>query len=446
MCYCPDQRDVDVMTWADRFQLRQHFRQSLWAVPLLGAVAGGLLAVVDLRVEDQLTLPRSWSYSASTANSLLTTVSGAMIGLVGLVITVGVLVVQMATGTLSPRFMRLWYRDRLQKVVLAAFTATFAFSFVLLRRVEIGSVPDLGVTVAGLAVSMDLVLLLLYLDRFVHALRPVAVAAAVARSGLAVIAETDRGETGMTHGHHRGSAVQGPRVPLHATKSGAIQAVHARGIVALATEHDVTCVFRLTVGDFVHVGGVIMDVYGAPDPRALRRLRGMVALGHERTIDQDPAFAVRIIVDIAIRALSPAVNDPTTATQMINHLEAVLAGLGRRVLSGRGALTDSDGHLRLAVHTRSWEDYLDLGVSEILQYGRGSPQICRRLRAMFIDLDSTVLSVNRPAVRRQLDILDETVRLTFGEGSEQAFALVQDRQGVGGPSQPPAGIHIPDRT
>jgi uncharacterized membrane protein len=140
------------------------------------------------------------------------------------------------------------------------------------------------------------------------------------------------------------------------------------------------------------------------------------------------------------------VNDPTTATQMINHREAVLAGLGRRVLSGRGALTDSDGHLRLAVHTRSWEDYLDLGVSEILQYGRGSPQICRRLRAMFIDLDSTVLSVNRPAVRRQLDILDETVRLTFGEGSEQAFALVQDRQGVGGPSQPPAGIHIPDRT
>ena len=108
-------------------------------------------------------------------------------------------------------------------------------------------------------------------------------------------------------------------------------------------------------------------------PRVLRRLRGMVALGHERTIDQDPAFAVRIIVDIAIRALSPAVNDPTTATQMINHLGAVLAGVGGRVLSGHGALVDADGHLRLAVPTRSWDDYLDLGVSEIRQYGRGSP-------------------------------------------------------------------------
>ena len=192
--------------------MRQHFRQSLWAVPLLGAVAGGALAAVDLSVEDQVTLPREWSYSASTASSLLTTVSGAMIGLLGLVVTVGVLVVQMATGTLSPRFMRLWYRDRLQKLVLAAFTATFAFSFALLRGVEAGSVPDLGVTMAGLAVSADLVLLLLYLDRFVHALRPVAVAAAVARSGLAVVAEIDQGEAAMPGRDHRGWEVQGRSV------------------------------------------------------------------------------------------------------------------------------------------------------------------------------------------------------------------------------------------
>jgi len=215
-----------MMTWAVRFQLRQHLRQSLWAVPLLGAVAGGALAVVDLGVEVQVTLPREWSYSASTASSLLTTVAGAMIGLLGLVVTVGILVVQMATGTLSPRFMRLWYRDRLQKVVLAAFTATFAFSFALLREVGTGSVPDLGVSMAGLAVSADLVLLLLYLDRFVHALRPVAVAAAVARSGLGVVAEIDQGKTAVTDRDHRGWEVQGRRVELHAKRSGAIQAVH----------------------------------------------------------------------------------------------------------------------------------------------------------------------------------------------------------------------------
>src|SRR5919107_1744117 len=159
-----------MMSWATGFQLRQHLRQSLWA-------------------ESRVSLPSGWSYSASTASSTLSTVSGAMVGLVGLVVTIGVLVVQMATGTLSPRFMRLWYRDRLQKLVLASFTATFSFSFSLLRSIGESSVPDLGVTLAGLAVTIDLVLLLLYLDRFVHALRPVAVGAAMADAGLAVVAD-----------------------------------------------------------------------------------------------------------------------------------------------------------------------------------------------------------------------------------------------------------------
>lgn len=425
------------MTWAARFQLRQHFRQSLWAVPLLGAIAGAALAVIDLGVEDRVTMPATWSYSPSTASSILTTVSGAMIGLLGLVVTVGVLVVQMATGTLSPRFMRLWYRDRLQKLVLAAFTATFAFSFALLGTVEEGSVPHLGVTMAGFAVSVDLVLLLLYLDRFVHALRPVAVAAAVARSGLAVVAEVDRAGIDLQAGDSSPREVEGRNVQVRARKSGAIQAMDAHGMVDVATRHDLTCVLTCSVGDFVNAGAAVMDVYGSPDGRALRRLSGKIALGHERTIDQDPAYALRIIVDIAIRALSPAVNDPTTATQMINHLGAVLTAVGARELPGHGALLDKDGHLRLAFRMRTWDDYLHLGVSEIRQYGRDSPQVCRRLRAMLADLDETVLPVNRPAVRRELEVLDRTVRLSFDEGAEQAFALGRDRQGIGGTAQAP---------
>jgi uncharacterized membrane protein len=425
------------MPWAARFQMRQHFRQSLWAVPLLGAIAGATLAVVDVGVEDRIAMPASWSYSPSTASNLLTTVSGAMIGLLGLVVTVGVLVVQLATGTLSPRFMRLWYRNRLQKLVLAALTATFAFSFALLGTVETGSVPDLGVTIAGFAVAVDLVLLLLYVDRFVHALRPVAVAAEVARSGLTVVAEIGHAGIDMQAGDRPPQGLQGRNVEVHANGSGAIQALDARGIVDLATRHDLTCVLTCSVGDFVNAGAVIMDVHGSPDPRVLRRLRGKVALGHERTIDQDPAYAVRIIVDIAIRALSPAVNDPTTATQMINYLGAVLTDVGATELGSYGTLYDADGHLRLAFRMRTWDDYLHLGVSEIRQYGRDSPQVCRRLRAMLADLEDTVLPVNRPAVRRELEVLDRTVRLSFVDSAEQAFALGRDRQGIGGASQAP---------
>ena len=175
------------MSWARRFELRQWVRQSLWVVPLIGSLLGAALARVDLAVEDSVTLPLSWQYTPSTATALLAAVTGAMVGLLGLVVTIGVLVVQMATQTLSPRFMRLWYRDRLQKVTLAAFTFTFTFAYVLLRNVQNQAVPDLGITLAGLIVTIDLIVLLVFLNRFVHALRPVAVGAAMSRAGTRVI-------------------------------------------------------------------------------------------------------------------------------------------------------------------------------------------------------------------------------------------------------------------
>ena len=420
------------MSWAARFQLRQYLRQSLWAVPLLGTIVGAGLAVADLGLEHQGYLPRGWTYSAETAASLLSAVAAAMIGLLGLVVTIGVLVVQMATGTLSPRFMRLWYRDRLQKVVLASFTATFAFSFVLLQEVRSGAVPNLGVTIAGLAVITDLILLLLYLDRFVHALRPVAVAAAMARAGLKVVEDAYAAAPRPTGASLDPALVAS--LQIRSTGTGAIQAINVPRLLAYAETHDLVCVLHYAVGDFTYSGDVVMEVHGQARPDTAGRLLGLVALGHERTIEQDPAFAVRIIVDIAIRALSPAVNDPTTATQMINHLGALLAGLGARDLRGRGFLLDSAGVLRLSVPTRSWESYLELGVTEIREYGANSPQASRRLRAMLRDLERTVLPINQAPVRHQLELLDQTVVRHVHAGAGRELAMAEDRQGLGGAS------------
>ena len=425
-------------SWAARFGLRQHVRQSLWVVPLLGTAVGALLARMDLWLEGQITLPADWSYSAGTASTVLATIASAMVGLIGLVVTIGVLVVQMATGTLSPRFMRLWYRDRLQKLVLSAFTATFVFSYALLRQLETGTVPNLGVTIAGAAVTLDLFLLLLYLDRFVHALRPVAVGAAMAAAGLAIVGEMKR--RAQTPQNTVAAWTDGdPDLEVLASRSGAIQAIHVDGIIRLATTRRLVCVLHRTVGDFVTAGGVLVNVYGPATDRDARRIRGMVALGSERTIDQDPAFALRILVDIAIRALSPAVNDPTTATQMINHIGSLLLGLGSMEPANRGLFVGPDGTVRLAVSTRSWEDYLGLGVTEIRHYGRNSPQTCRRLRAMLVDLESSVLPANRAEVRRQLEVLDKMIVEAFADSDEREFAFREDRQGIGGASRPPGG-------
>ncbi|HEY4569639.1 MAG TPA: DUF2254 family protein [Kribbella sp.] len=416
------------MSWSAGFRARQYVRQSLWVVPLVGGVVGVLLASLDLWLESRIALPPAWTYSEGTANSVLSAAAAAMVGLIGFVVTIGVLVVQMATGTLSPRFMRLWYRDRLQKLVLAAFTATFTFAFALLRQVETNSVPDLGITLVGLLVSADLILLLLYFDRFVHALRPVAVAAAMAHAGLAIAAEDD----GLFPAAMADDQLPGVAdAQVLAPRSGAIQDVDIGGIVRFAAARDQVCVVRHTIGDFVIAGSVLMEVRGRVSESDVRRLAGMVSLGRERTIDQDPAFALRILVDIAIRALSPAVNDPTTATQVINHIDDLLMGIGSFDRTPLGAALDSAGRVRLIVRTRSWADYLDIGVTEIRRYGAGSPAVCRRLRAMLEDLRAGVVPAHRAAVQDQLDALDRATDAAFADPFERAFARLSDRQGVG---------------
>jgi uncharacterized membrane protein len=427
-----------LMSWARIFQVRQQMRQSLWVVPFVGAFFGFVLARIDLWGESRIDLPAAWSFSAATATGLLSAVAGAMVGLIGLVVTIGVLVVQMATGTLSPRFMRMWYRDRVQKLTLASFTATFVFAYALLPQVSDQSVPDLGVVMAGVAVTLDLFLLLVYLDRFVHALRPVAVGAAMASAGLTVV-------TGLREDEWRGpgagdlSAPDGradrePSLRVRARDPGAIQAVNVKGIVRFASRRDLTCAMPNTVGDFVTAGGVLFEVYGETSRWDAIHLRGQVALGKERTIDQDPAFALRIMVDIAIRALSPAVNDPTTATQMLDHIGTVLLGLGTGQPGERAVRVDGSGSVRLSVPTRSWDDYLTLGVTEIRCYGVTSPQTCRRLHALLIDLEAEVAPVNRPAVRHQLKILDAAVSRAFDDEEDRTFARSADRQGIGSTS------------
>jgi uncharacterized membrane protein len=431
--------------WATRFGIRQYARQSLWIVPLLGGVAGIGIAQACIEVEKNLPVPEALAYSEATASTILSAVSGAMVGLLGFVVTIGVLVVQMATGSLSPRFMRIWYRDRLQKLVLAGFVATFTFSFTLLGSVEPGSVPHVGVSLAGATVAVDLVLLLVYLDRFVHRLRPVSVAAVMARAGVEVVLRVQH------HAHAQPAPVDTPPVGREpaarvlARRSGSLQAVNVAGILRIATARDLVCVMPCAVGDFVTNGSVLVEVYGSPTVADERRLRGMFALGRERTLDQDPAFALRIMVDVAIRALSPAVNDPTSATQVVDHVGGLLLALGRAQQPGDPGghvRTDAQGRVRLAFPRRSWCDYLDLAVTEIRRYGSTSMQITRRLRAMLEEVRAAVPPEQRPAVEQQLAALHRSVTMSIVDPQERAFALGSDPQGLGGASVLPGASHV----
>jgi len=420
------------MTWRDRFRHREGFLESLWGIPVAGAVVGVVLGVVVSLLDARPGIPDLWVYSPSTATAVLTSILGATSALTGFVVTVTVLVVQMAVGTFSARILRLWFRDPLLKATLALLVGTLTFSFGLLRRIDDDLVPNLGITLAGVAMALCLLAFILFFDRCIRQLRPVSVAADVARSTRATFAQllelADRPQIAWDFRSDRPD----PTLVVRADRGGAIQGVDTDGMVRWAVAHRAQLVVVHPVGDFVHTGGELVRVVGGSlDAGAADQIRGLIALGDERTFDQDPAFGLRVMVDMANRALSAAVNDPTTATQVMNHIGEVLEFIGRTDLS-KPTRPSADAAVGLVMAGRSWEDYVTLALTEIRGSGAGSVQVMRRMRSLLDDLLETVRPENRAAVRAERDRLDATIAQAWSGSVDIDRASVADRQGIGG--------------
>jgi uncharacterized membrane protein len=156
-----------------------------------------------------------------------------------------------------------------------------------------------------------------------------------------------------------------------------------------------------------------------------------VAFGTERTLEQDPMFAFRILVDIALKALSPAINDPTTAVLAMDQIHRLLRVVGRRRLHGE-EIRDAAGHVRLILRTPNWEDFVHVSFNEIRACGAGSVQIARRQRAMLENLIRTLPAQRHAALREQLDLLDRTLPDHYKLPEDLALARIADSQGLGG--------------
>ena len=185
------------------------------------------------------------------------------------------------------------------------------------------------------------------------------------------------------------------------------------------------------VGDFVGADEPLFHLYGGAGALDDIRLRGAVAMGSERTLEQDPTFAFRILVDIAIKALSPAINDPTTAVLAIDQLHRLLRHVGLKHVS-REEIRDEAGELRLVFRTPNWEDFVHLACTEIRHFGAGSVQIMRRMRSMLENLIHTLPPHRHPELRKQLEMLDRTIEGHYAFAEDRALARIADPQGLGG--------------
>jgi uncharacterized membrane protein len=206
-----------------------------------------------------------------------------------------------------------------------------------------------------------------------------------------------------------------------------------RGLVSIAQRAD--CIIELVpqVGDFLAAGDPLFRIYQGRTSLAEDDLRQSVAVGQERTMEQDPALAFRILVDIASKGLSPAINDPTTAVLAIDQIHHLLRNVGGRHLDDE-RVRDAAGRTRLVFRTPAWEDFVQLAVTEIRQFGGPSIQIARRLRAMLENLIETLPETRAAVLRHELSLLQRSVQRFFADPEDRAMADVGDFQGVGSSS------------
>ena len=424
------------MLWSQVYALRSYFRLSLWIVPFISLLL--YIAVIRLvYVIDRETAwqPPGGAWGVSGTQSILETIITLMLTFI--VFTFGSLLVaiQVAGGQLTPRIIATTLlRDNVIRFTVGLFTFTLLFATGVLARLETKVPPGIGF-IAGLLGFCSIAAFLHLIDYAARLLRPVSIIWRVGEQGRAVIESVYPklySDVGVATAP-RPKLAAPDRILHHRGKSAIVVAVNPGALVAEAQKANAIIVLVPRVGDFVASGEVVLRLYGNCGSIDDRRLRGSVAFGPERTIEQDSTFAFRIIVDIAIKALSKAINDPTTAVLAIDQLQHLLGVVGERHLRNE-TLSDASGQPRVMFHTPTWEDFVQVTFSEIRLYGAGNFQIARRLRAMIQTLAERLPEDRRPALQAQLELLDRTIERLHALPEDLALARVPDLQGLGGSS------------
>ena len=419
------------MNWSDKYRFKLYVRNSIWIFPVL-CIGAGLIAVMLFNRIDQ-ALGTELNLSVDTARAVIGTVAASMFTLVVVSSSAVLVAVQLASAQLTPRIILLVYRSRIRKFCVSAFVFTFTFSVAALVRIE-NTVPLLTSYIAAYGFLINLALFLYFIDGVGKALRPSAALQAVGFEGREVVQSVYPSKLKRDQSLESKpieTLKKDPRRLIMNGVDGVILAFDHRGLVSLAESSN--CLIELVpqVGDFVAAGDPLFRIFDGGEALPEERLRNSVAMGQERTLEQDPTYAFRIIVDIASKALSPAINDPTTAVLAIDQIHHLLRSVGSRSLS-EGREMDRQGVLRLVYRTPNWEDFVHLAVTEIRQYGRDSIQIMRRLRAMLENLIETLPAKRAPMLQLELSLLQASAKRMFVDLYDQALAETGDLQGMGG--------------
>jgi uncharacterized membrane protein len=420
------------MNWKQSNRIASYFRSSLWVIPIAALILEQIVTLIVRQIDSHL----GWSglgLGVEGARALCNAVINLTLSFTVFTFASLLVAIQVASGQYTPRIIATTLlRDNVIRYTVGVFVFTFIFAIRTLNRVET-SVPQLTVFLTGSFGLVCIICFLFLIDYAARLLRPVSLVRRVGEDGLAVLDSVYPDELGLAEDRNlpEPELNGGGRTVLHRGASAIVLAVNVEELMSDAVKCGGIIELAPQVGDFVGKGEPLFILHGNAQSIEDHKLEACVIFGPERTLEQDPLFAFRILVDIAIKALSPAINDPTTAVLAIDQLHRLLRRAGRRNLR-TDYLRDGAGSVRVILRAPDWEDFVHLGFTEIRFYGAENIQIARRVRAMIMNLANTLPVERHPALRQEFDLLDRMVEKFYVLPEDLALARTPDTQGLGG--------------
>jgi len=410
---------------------------SLWLVPAVSTVVSAILAFALVALDQRITLddrasssPWLFGGGAEGARGVLTAIAGTMIGVAGTVFSITIVALQLASSQFTPRVLRHFTGDRGNQVVFGVFIGTFIYALLVLRAVRSQEddfdrfVPGVSVVGAIVLAIISVGFLIYYIDHIAHSIRVSTVVGRVVRDGEALI---DRRFPSRI-GEPEPGTDSGPAAPIpsstvvSAASAGYLQMIVPDALFAIRSDGgEVTIRIEPVVGDFVFQGEALATVWPAPagDDDLVEAVRRGCVLGSERTLQEDVELPVRQLADIAVKALSPGINDPTTATLCVDRLAQLLLRVARQGAPSV-AYRREDSVVRLIVGAPSFARLAGTAFDQIRHFGAGDPTVAVHLLDVLGRMASLVPPVARPELCRQAEQTLAAARDQLGPGGDRA--------------------------
>lgn len=411
-------------------------RSSFWFVPTVMVLDAVVLAIVLITVDANIDLPvvERWPLlfgaGAAGARGLLTAVAGSMITVAGVVFSITLVALSLTSSQYTSRVIRTFIRDRVTQVVLGMFVGTFAYCLVVLRTIRGG---DEGAFVPALAVLAGLIMAFVGIASLIYFIHHISVSIQasiiIATTAEETMAAVDHLFAQELDANDRDGILWTSPADQHwsaipARKTGYIEDIDTGALLAVACEHETILRMEYGIGEFIIEGAPLLSVV---DPSSVNdettaTLNAAYSVSRQRTVETDAAFGIRQIVDIAMKALSPGINDTTTAVMCIDYLAAILVRLASRKFESIHYL--DQGKLRIITRGPSFESLLAEAFDQIRQNSAGNVAIMERmLGALYTIAGQTTDPVRRRAVGERMQWIAELAERTIGSPYDRARFL-----------------------